>query len=93
MAEDGAGDGGDVFAADDVGAEEGGAGFGAEDEVLHGAGAGAPADEGFEPFGGVGGAGAGAADEVDGEGVEVIGDGDAADEVLEGEDAGAVEDV
>ena len=93
MAEDGAGDGGDVLPADDVGAEEGGAGFGSEDQILHGAGAGAPADEGLEPFGGVGGAGAGAADEIDGEGVEVLGDGDAADEVLEGEDAGAVEDV
>ena len=61
MAEDGTGDGGDVFPADDVGAEQGGAGFGTEDEVLHGAGAGTPTDEGFEPFGGIGGAGAGAA--------------------------------
>jgi hypothetical protein len=60
---------------------------------LDGAWAGAPADERLDPVGRCGVGGAGAADEIHSELVQMVWDGDASDEVLIGEDLGSVEDV
>ncbi len=93
VAEDGVGDFLDVFGGDVDAAVEDGAGFSGEDEVDAGAGAGAPLDEIVDKGGGFGFIGAGGADEVAGKGVDVFGDGDAADDFLEFQDGSGVEEA
>jgi len=68
------------------------AGFGTDDEGLGGAGAGAPVDPVVDEGGGVFGAGTRGGGEADGEADDVLGDGDVANKVLEGENVFAGED-
>lgn len=82
VAEDGAGDGFDVFERGHVGSAEGGTGFAAENEILDSTRTGTPTDVFLDPLGSIGSIGAGAADDFDGVVVDMIGDRDAADEAL-----------
>ena len=93
MVEDGGSYGFEVFEGGHVISAEGGAGFRAEDEILHGARAGSPTDSVFDPLWGFGLAGAGLAHDGDGIVVKVVGNRDTADEVLEGDDFLAVDEL
>ena len=93
MVEDGGGDGFQVFERGHVISAKGGAGFCAEDEVLDGARTSSPADGVLDPLRGFGLARAGLADDRDGVVVKVVGNGDAADELLKGDDFLAVDEL
>ena len=92
VAEDGFGHLADILATYVETAAGDGAGFGAQDKVLGGAGAGSPGEIVVDEVGRVLFIGAGGADEVDGVVDDVIGDGDSADDALDGEDVGGGED-
>ncbi len=81
-----------VFDFDRIAALEDGAGFGSEDEVLGSARSSAPSEVLFGEGMGFFGVGAGGADESDSGAGGVIGDGDAANEILEGADLVGVEE-
>ena len=91
VSENGFGDGVNIFEASEIASLEDGAGFGAEDEVLDGARAGAPHHPFFDPVWSFFASGSAFADEFDDMFVDVFGDGDAADDFLEAEDIGGVE--
>ena len=92
VAEDGGGDGFEVFEGGHVISTEGSAGFCSEDEVLDGARASSPADCVFDPLRGFRLAGAGFADDFHCVIVKVIRDRDTTDELLEGDDLFSVDE-